>query len=51
LEGEDLRMSVRGFASAHRAVLFAIAVLGIALVVFVGFWFQPQKIFLENTIN
>jgi hypothetical protein len=44
-------MSLRSFASAHRAVVIAISVLGMGLVIFVGVWFQPQKIFLENTVN
>ena len=31
--------------------MFAVAMLGMGLVIFVGVWFQPQKIFLENTVN
>ena len=44
-------MSVRDFTSAHRATVVTIALLGMGFVIFVGVWFQPQKIFLENTVN
>ena len=44
-------MRIRSFAIAHRAVVIAIAVIGMGAVIFVGVWFQPQKIFLEESVN
>jgi hypothetical protein len=44
-------MTLRSFASAHRAVLIAVAMPGMGFVIFVGVWFQPQRIFLESTVN
>jgi len=44
-------MSVRSYARAHRVIVTTVALLAIGLVVFVAYWFQPQKLILERTVN
>jgi hypothetical protein len=46
-----LAMRIRSFVRAHRAVVAAIAVLAMGFLIFVAIWFQPQKIFIEDTVN
>jgi hypothetical protein len=44
-------MRIRGFVSGHRAVVAAIAFLAMGFLIFVAVWFEPQKIFIEDTVN
>jgi hypothetical protein len=44
-------MRIRSFVRAHRAVVAAIASLAMGFLIFVAVWFQPQKIFIEDTVN
>jgi len=44
-------MNVRRFASAHRAAVLGMVLAAIGALIFVTVWFQPQKIFLEDTVN
>ena len=48
---EDARGSVRRFASRYAPYLITAGVLALGLIIFVLVWFQPQKIFLEETAN
>src|SRR5688572_7514530 len=43
------RGGLRGFVSRYAKYLVAAGLLLIGLIVFVLVWFQPQKIFIENT--
>jgi Electron transfer DM13 len=40
-----------GFVRRHPRLSISAAVLGIGLVVFVLLWFEPQKLFLNQTVN
>ena len=42
---------VRSFASRHRAWLVVALIVGAGLIGFVLAWFQPQKLFLNKTVN
>ena len=42
---------LRAFIGEHRRSLVVAGVLAVALVVFVLVWFQPQKIFLNTSVN
>ena len=44
-------MAVRRFVADHRRAAWAAALVVIAGAVFVVVWFQPQKLFLENTVD
>jgi hypothetical protein len=43
--------SMRAFLSRHRAAVGVSAVVAVGLVVFVLVWFQPQKLFLDKTVD
>ena len=45
------RGGLRGFISRYSKFLIAAGVVGVGLIIFVLVWFQPQKIFLEETSN
>jgi hypothetical protein len=42
---------VREFLRRHRAAVISGLILAVGLIVFVLVWFQPQKIFIEKTVN
>src|SRR6266508_6682639 len=42
---------IRRFVHRHRGVVALLGVLAVAAVVFVLVWFQPQKYFLNTTVN
>src|SRR5947208_1164660 len=42
---------MRGFIKRHRAAVISVGTLGTGLIVFVLVWFQPQKLFIEKTVN
>jgi hypothetical protein len=48
---EDARGRLRRFASHYAKYLITAGVIGVGLIIFVLVWFQPQKIFLEETAN
>jgi hypothetical protein len=50
-QAEDQRGRVRRFASRYAKYLIAAGILGVGVIVFVLVWFQPQKIFIENTAD
>ncbi len=45
------RAGVIGFISRHRVSVGTLAVVAIAIIAFVLIWFQPQKLFLNQTVN
>lgn len=49
--GSPSRGRLRELASRYRGFLIGAAVLGAGLIAFVLVWFQPQKIFMENTAD
>ena len=44
-------MRLRAFVVRHRALVISGATLIVGLIVFVLVWFQPQKLFIEKTVN
>jgi electron transfer DM13 len=44
-------MKIRRYAGAHPAAVGTTIFLAIGIAVFAVFWFEPQKIFIENTVN
>jgi hypothetical protein len=44
-------MGLRSFAAKHRYAVSGGLVVAIGLVIFVLVWFQPQKLFLNKTVN
>lgn len=42
---------MRAFVRRHVAAVSVLAVLAVAGAVFVAVWFQPQKLFLDKTVN
>lgn len=45
------RGGLRGFVSRYAKYLIAAGILGVGLIIFVLVWFQPQKIFIEETAS
>lgn len=45
------RRGLRGFATKYAKYLVAGAVLAVGLIIFAILWFEPQKLFLEETAN
>lgn len=43
--------AVSGFVGRHRRAVAIAAVAGVGLAVFVLIWFQPQKLFLDQTVD
>ena len=43
--------SLRSFAASHRLAVTTASVVAIGLIVFVLVWFQPQKLFINRTVN
>ena len=41
----------RGWVRRHPTITWAAGILGIGFIVFVLVWFQPQKLFLNKTVN
>lgn len=44
-------MRIRSFVSRHKAVVGTGAGIGLGLLIFALVWFQPQKIFIEDTVE
>src|SRR6266511_505828 len=51
LAGGQGSRRLRSFVYRHRKATGLGAILGVGLVVFVLVWFQPQKAFLNTTVN
>jgi hypothetical protein len=45
------RRGLRGFIQRHPRISLSAVVLGVVFAVFVLLWFQPQKLFLNQTVN
>jgi len=44
------QIAVRGFIGRHRRALTAVVIGAVALLIFVLVWFQPQKLFIDDTV-
>ena len=44
-------MGIRSFIRRHRLLTGGAGALVTGLIVFVLLWFQPQKLFIEKTVN
>jgi hypothetical protein len=42
---------IRSFISRHRYLVSGVVLAGIGLAIFVLVWFQPQKLFIDDTVN
>jgi hypothetical protein len=45
------RRGLRGFIQRHPRISISAVVLGLVFAVFLLLWFQPQKLFLDQTVN
>ncbi len=48
---EPIRKRVIGWVRRHPRISITSALLGVGLAIFVLLWFQPQKLFLNQTVN
>jgi electron transfer DM13 len=50
-ESQPAMKRIRSFIGRHRVAAGTVAVSGLALIVFVLVWFQPQKLFLDQRVD